>query len=152
MSLYSLKVQTLVAKWKHFCSSSSAIFVDDAVLQWVLYCLCGYKKRCDQLFSFCGQKEQFQFKFKQFMAQMWWPCSICKNGVGNLVDVTWVWQMNKGAGVLQHQQILSLQLRRLCMLIAKCCSKSWKNSLIFHMAHIWDIVHEHLGHRKVCSR
>jgi len=42
--------------------------------------------------------------------------------------------MNKGAGILAHQQILSLQLRRLCLLIAKCCLKSWKNSLIFHMA------------------
>ena len=29
MNLYSLKVQTLVARWKHFRSSSSAIFVDD---------------------------------------------------------------------------------------------------------------------------
>ena len=34
MPLYSLKVQTLVARWKHFRSSSSAIFVDDTVAQW----------------------------------------------------------------------------------------------------------------------
>jgi hypothetical protein len=51
MPLYSLKVQTLVARWKHFRSSSSAIFVDDAVPQWVLYCVCvcvcGHKKRFD---------------------------------------------------------------------------------------------------------
>ena len=50
MPLYSLKVQTLVARWKNFRSSSSAILVDDAVPQWVLYCVCGHKKRCDQLF------------------------------------------------------------------------------------------------------
>jgi len=122
MPLYSLKVQTLVARWKHFHSSSSAIFVVNAVPQWLLYCACEHKKRFDQLFGFCGQKGQLQLKFimifKQFMAQMWWPCSMCKNGVRNLVTVAWVWQMNKGAGVLPHQQILSLQLRRLCVLIA----------------------------------
>ena len=33
MPLYSLKVQTLATRWKHFHSSSSAIFVDDAVPQ-----------------------------------------------------------------------------------------------------------------------
>ena len=44
MPLYSLKVQTLATRWKHFCSSSSTIFVDDAVLQWVLYYVCGHKK------------------------------------------------------------------------------------------------------------
>jgi len=138
MPLYSLKVQTLVARWKLFRSSSSAIFVDDAVPQWLLYCVCGHKKRFDQLFGFCGQKGQFQLKFivkfKQFMALMWWPCDMCENGVGNLVTVAWVWQMNKGVGVLPHQQILFLQLRRLCVLIAECCLKSWKNSLVFHMA------------------
>ena len=37
MPLCSLKVQTLVARWKHLRSSSSAIFVDDAVLQRALY-------------------------------------------------------------------------------------------------------------------
>jgi len=51
MSVYSLKVQTLVARWKHFRSSSSAIFVDDAVAKSVLYCVCGHKKRRDQLFG-----------------------------------------------------------------------------------------------------
>ena len=40
MPLYSLKVQTLATRWKHFRGSSSAIFVDDAVPQWVLYCVC----------------------------------------------------------------------------------------------------------------
>ena len=74
MSLYSLKVQALIITWKHFRSSSSAIFVDDMVPQWVLYCVFGHKKRCDQLFSFCGQKGQLQFKFivkfRQFMTQM----------------------------------------------------------------------------------
>jgi len=40
MPLYSLKVQTLIVRWKHFHSSSSAVFMDDAVLQWVLYCVC----------------------------------------------------------------------------------------------------------------
>ena len=40
MPLYSFKVQTLATRWKHVHSSSSAIFVDDAVLQWVLYCVC----------------------------------------------------------------------------------------------------------------
>ena len=40
MPLYSLKVQTLVARWKHFRSSSSVIFVDDAVPHWLLYCVC----------------------------------------------------------------------------------------------------------------
>ena len=45
------KVQTLVARWKHFRSSSSAIFVDDAVPQWLLYCVCGHKKSCGQLFG-----------------------------------------------------------------------------------------------------
>jgi len=44
MSHYSLKVQTLATRWKHFHSSSSAIFVDDAVPQWALYCVCGHKK------------------------------------------------------------------------------------------------------------
>ena len=44
MPLYSLKVQTLVVRRKHFHSSSSAIFVD-AVLQWVLYCVCGDTRR-----------------------------------------------------------------------------------------------------------
>ena len=111
MPLYALKVQTLVARWKHFRSSSSAIFVDDAVPQWVLFCVCRHKKMCDQIFGICGQKGQrqlkFMVKFKQFMAQMWWPCSMCKNGVGNLVAVAWVWQMNKGADVLPHQQTLS---------------------------------------------
>ena len=138
MPLYSLKVQTLVARWKHFRGSSSAIFVDDAVPQWVLYCVCGHKKRCNQLFGFCGQNGQLQLKFimkfKQFMAQMWWLCSMCENGVGNLVAVARVWQMNKGVGVRPHQLILSLQLRNLCMLIAECCLKSWKNNLIFHTA------------------
>ena len=51
MLLYSLKVQTLVARWKHFRSSSSAIFMDVAVSQWVLYCVCGHKKGCDRLFG-----------------------------------------------------------------------------------------------------
>ena len=51
MPLYSLKVQTLVSRWKHFRSSSSTIFVDDSVPQWVLFCVCGHKKRCDQLFG-----------------------------------------------------------------------------------------------------
>jgi len=63
MPLYSLKVQTLVARWKSFRSSSSAIFVDDAVPQWLLYCVCGHKKRFDQIFGFCGQKGQLQLKF-----------------------------------------------------------------------------------------
>jgi len=63
MPLYSLKVQTLVARWKLFRSSSSTIFVDDAVLQWLLYCVCGHKKSFDQFFGFCGQKGQFQLKF-----------------------------------------------------------------------------------------
>jgi len=63
MPLYSLKVQTLVASWKLFHSSGSAIFVDDAVAQWLLYCVCGHKKRCDQLFGFCGPKGQLQLKF-----------------------------------------------------------------------------------------
>ena len=40
MPLYSLKDQTLTIRWEHFHSSSSAIFVDDAVPQWVLYCVC----------------------------------------------------------------------------------------------------------------
>ena len=44
MPLYSLKVQTLATRGKHFHSSSSAIFVDHAVPQWVLYCVCGHKK------------------------------------------------------------------------------------------------------------
>ena len=39
-----LFTQTLTTRWKHFHSSSSAIFVDDAVPQWVLYCVCGHKK------------------------------------------------------------------------------------------------------------
>jgi hypothetical protein len=77
MPLYSLKVQILVARWKHFHCSSSAIFVDDAVPQWVLYCVCvcvcGHKKRFDK-FGFCGRKGQLQLKFivkfKNFMALM----------------------------------------------------------------------------------
>ena len=44
MPLFSLKVQTLATKCKHFHSSSSTIFVDDAVPQWVLHCVCGHKK------------------------------------------------------------------------------------------------------------
>jgi len=47
MPLYSLKVQTLVARWKLFRSSNSAIFVDDAVPHWLLYCVCGHKKMFD---------------------------------------------------------------------------------------------------------
>jgi len=43
MPLYSLKVQTLVAGWQHFRNSSFTTFVDDAVLQWVLYCVRGHK-------------------------------------------------------------------------------------------------------------
>ena len=63
MPLYSLKVQTLVARWKLFHSSSSAIFVDNAVPKWLLYCVCGHKQRFDQLFGLYGQKGQFQLKF-----------------------------------------------------------------------------------------
>jgi len=63
MPLYSLKVQTLVARWKLFRSSNSAIFVEDTVPQWLLYCVCGHKKRFDQIFGFCGQKGQLQLKF-----------------------------------------------------------------------------------------
>ena len=44
MPLYPLKVQTLATRWKHFHSSRSAIFVDDAVPQWVLCSVCGHKK------------------------------------------------------------------------------------------------------------
>ena len=44
MPLYSIKVQTLATRWKDFHRSSSAIFVDDAVPQWVLYCVRGHKK------------------------------------------------------------------------------------------------------------
>jgi hypothetical protein len=44
MALYSLKVQTLVARWKHFCGSSSIVFVDDTVPQWLLYCVCGHNQ------------------------------------------------------------------------------------------------------------
>jgi len=131
MPLYWLKVQTLVARWKHFRRSSSAIIVDDAVPQWVLYCVCVCrpKKRFNLFFGFCGLKGQIQLKFivkfTQFMALLWWPCSMCENDVGNLVAVTWVWQMNKGAGVLPHQQNFSLQLRRMCLLIAECCLTHW---------------------------
>ena len=39
MPFYSLKVQTFVARWKHFHSSSSAIFVDDAVLMVTVLCV-----------------------------------------------------------------------------------------------------------------
>ena len=63
MSLYSLNAQILVARWKHFRSSSSAIFADDAVPEWLLYCVCGHEKNFDQLFGFCGQKGQLQLKF-----------------------------------------------------------------------------------------
>ena len=125
-------------------SSSSAIFVDDAVPQSLLYCVCGHKKRFDQLFGFCGQKGQLQLKFvkfKQFMALMGWPCNMRENGVGNLLMVTWVWQMNKGAGVLPHQQILFLQLRRLCVLIAECCLRVGRT--------VWSFTWHNLGH---CSR
>ena len=45
MPLYSLKVQTLATRWKHFHSSSSAIFVDNAIPQWVLYCVCVNTRR-----------------------------------------------------------------------------------------------------------
>ena len=36
MPLYSLKVQTFFARWKHIRNSSFAIFVDNTVLLWVL--------------------------------------------------------------------------------------------------------------------
>jgi len=49
MALYSLKVKTLATSWKHFHSSSSAIFVDDAVPQWVLYCACVDTRRTMEL-------------------------------------------------------------------------------------------------------
>ena len=48
MPLYALKVQTLATRWKHFHSSSSAIFVDDAVPQWVPYCACVETRRMEQ--------------------------------------------------------------------------------------------------------
>jgi len=58
MPLYSLKVQTLVARWKHFRSSSSAIFVDDAVPQWVLYCVCVDTRRGAISYSvFVGKRD-----------------------------------------------------------------------------------------------
>jgi len=44
MPLHSLKVQTLATRCKHFRSSSSTIFLEDAVPQWVLHCVCGHKK------------------------------------------------------------------------------------------------------------
>ena len=53
----------------------------------------------------------------------------CRKFSGCRVSVT----DEKGAGVLPHQEILSPQLRRVCLLIAECCLKSWKNSLLFHM-------------------
>jgi hypothetical protein len=69
-----LKFRNLPLDGKHFRRSSSAIFVDDAVPQWVLYCVCGHKKRFSQLFGFCGVKGQlhlkFIMKFEQFMALM----------------------------------------------------------------------------------
>ena len=44
MPLRSLKLQTLATRRKHFHRSSSAVFVDDAIPQWALYCVCGHKK------------------------------------------------------------------------------------------------------------
>ena len=59
--------------------------------------------------------------------------------------------MNKGVGVLPHQQNLFLQLRRLhanCRVLLKELDEQ------FNLSHgtIWDIVHECLRYRKVCSR
>jgi len=59
--------------------------------------------------------------------------------------------MSKGAGVLPHQQILSLQLRRLCakrrVLLKELEEK-------FNLSHgtVWDIVHKLLGYRNVCTK
>jgi hypothetical protein len=58
MPLYSLKVQALFARWKHFRSSSSAIFVDDAVPQWALYCVCARARVCVCVYM-CGHKKRF---------------------------------------------------------------------------------------------
>jgi len=58
MPLYSLKVQTLVTRWKLFRGSSSAIFVDDAVLQWLLYCVCVDTRRGSVSYSvFVGKRD-----------------------------------------------------------------------------------------------
>ena len=60
MPLYSLKVQTLVARWKHFHSSCSTIFVDNAVLQWVLHCVCVDTRRGAISYSvFVGKTDSF---------------------------------------------------------------------------------------------
>ena len=56
MPLYSLKVQTLVARWKLFCSSNSAIFVDNTVLQRLLYCVCVDIRRGWIKYSVCVGK------------------------------------------------------------------------------------------------
>ena len=58
MPLYSLKVHTLVARWELFRSSSSAIFVGDAVWQWPLYCVCVGTRRGSINYSvFVGKRD-----------------------------------------------------------------------------------------------
>jgi len=137
MPLYSLKVQTLVARWKHFRSSSSAIFMDDAVPQWVLYCVWAQEE----------VRSVIRVLWAEGTAPIETHCEIQAIYGSNVMSVQHVRKWCREFSdcslsvtdeqrkcVLPHQQILSLQLRRLCVLIAEYCLKSWKNSLIFHMA------------------
>ena len=59
--------------------------------------------------------------------------------------------MNKGAGVLPHQKILSLQLRRL-RANRRVLFKELEEQFNLSHGRIWDFVHEYLGYRKACSR
>ena len=115
MPLYSLKAQTLVARWKLFRSQSSAIFVGDAVPQWLLYCACGHKKRFDQIFGFCGQKGQLQLKFitgHETWVHQYYPETQAQSMVShhqNIQDINQLWETD-GDSVLGHACCASVAL------------------------------------------
>ena len=102
MPFYSLKVQTLVVRWKHFRSSSSAIFVDDAVPQWALYCVCGHKKN-DGTGKFLGTRPTARiWHLRTFVSSPTWkkktsPCQV--------IQITWwcqAWGANTTAWSGSH--------------------------------------------------
>jgi len=112
----------------------SAVFVDDPVPQWVLYCVCGYKKRLDQLFVFLGKvKLQIQAIYGSNVMIVQHVRKCCREFSGCRVSVTRP----------PHQQILSLQLSRLCANRQVLLKESEEQ---FNLSHgtILVIVHEQL--------
>jgi len=156
MPLYSLKVQTFVARWKLFLSSSSAIFVDDAVPQCLLYCVCGHKKRFDQLLGFCGQKGQLQLKFIVKFKAVYVPDVMtvqhvrkwCREFSDGRVSVTDEQRSGRPFTSADLVTVIEETVHANRRVLLKELEEQ------FGLSHctIWDIVHERLGYRKVCSR